>query len=1116
MRYFVLSLLSLFYIQTGFGQDHSAKTFARQDSIALVELYKATQGERWQAPWDLKRPIEEWKGVARDREGRVIRLELSKRGLRGTLPESFASLKGLFALDLSGNRLSGRLSPFWSLHNLISLKLSGNAFADTLSEQMADLQNLRVLELQQNQLYGALPVGLYRLVRLQNLNLSQNKLEGSLSGQIGNFRQLTSLDLSRNQFTGSLPNSLSRLGRLSYLNLSANRLDGTLPASMSSLRSLKHLNLSANQFYGGIPESWTNLRSLQYVFLSGNQLGSGIVACLNAWESLRELHAQQNRFSDRFSHWSTPLKALRVLDLSANRMPGTLSIALRNTPNLEHLNLSGNQLENKIPDYIFMMTKLRYLNLSNNELFGELPKTFSNLQSIEVLNLSHNYLEGSLEALLFTRLQQLHTLNISHNKLVKSLPKNIGQASRLQSLNLSHNQLDDGLEFLSGMKSLQTLDISHNAFEGTLPPDWATNQKLAVLHAAYNQFEAEVPEEWNALTSLRTLDVSHNKLAAIQALEPLTGLQTLRVSYNLLQDLPLFPDSLFSFRELAVEGNLLTFDDLEPSRHVAKDFRYSPQAAPATVGVCTLRPATGGQFNRYQWFQDSAAVREEGTDARFVVREAGTYYCQVSNDSLPLLKLQTQMLFTEETTPETHFPTADTAFCAPFRLTLDAGSGDTYHWNTGDSLSQLHVEEEGLYAVETVRGRCSQTDTIRIAYYGARNNQMPENQVICAGRTPEKLLAGFSDSTHTYLWEASTDLENWTEKSQMQSYQPEALFQTTYFRRWVITDSCGPQLSDTLKVQVSDLVATAQVTDAQCYGQASGSISLDIAQGLPPFELFWEDSTSTPVRQGLPAGAYTFSLKDSAGCLMTQQVEVGQAEKIEIEHELIAPSCQEGSQDGKISLQLSGGTAPYQVSWNTRAEGTVVENLAPGTYTVEVTDSLNCTQTHSIELVRETPPVADFSYAKTTFCQFENNPIPENRSDAGATFSAAPWGLVIDPNTGEIDLKRSRPGTYEVTLSFPTCTEEHVAVEISTGCLERIPNIVTPNGDGNSDSWEIPLLQGFPQATVEVYDRLGTRIFQSEQGYPKPWTARVASGIYFYRITFEDGKFKTGRVSVMR
>ncbi len=53
--------------------------------------------------------------------------------------------------------------------------------------------------------------------------------------------------------------------------------------------------------------------------------------------------------------------------------------------------------------------------------------------------------------------------------------------------------------------------------------------------------------------------------------------------------------------------------------------------------------------------------------------------------------------------------------------------------------------------------------------------------------------------------------------------------------------------------------------------------------------------------------------------------------------------------------------------------------------------------------------------------------------------------------------------------------------------FKEMPTAFTPNGDGKNDVWNIPQLQSFPQAVVEIYDRWGSLVFRSESGYSNPW-----------------------------
>lgn len=68
----------------------------------------------------------------------------------------------------------------------------------------------------------------------------------------------------------------------------------------------------------------------------------------------------------------------------------------------------------------------------------------------------------------------------------------------------------------------------------------------------------------------------------------------------------------------------------------------------------------------------------------------------------------------------------------------------------------------------------------------------------------------------------------------------------------------------------------------------------------------------------------------------------------------------------------------------------------------------------------------------------------------------------------------------------------------------KVPNAFTPNNDGNHDRWEIPGLNTYSGAMVQVFNRWGQKVFESK-GYPVAWdgTAQgqpLPSGTYYYII----------------
>lgn len=68
---------------------------------------------------------------------------------------------------------------------------------------------------------------------------------------------------------------------------------------------------------------------------------------------------------------------------------------------------------------------------------------------------------------------------------------------------------------------------------------------------------------------------------------------------------------------------------------------------------------------------------------------------------------------------------------------------------------------------------------------------------------------------------------------------------------------------------------------------------------------------------------------------------------------------------------------------------------------------------------------------------------------------------------------------------------------------------ITPNGDGENDTWQIKDIEAFPDVTVFIYDKYGLNVFKSKQGYI-PWDGtyngrQLPMGSYYYVIDLHDG-----------
>ncbi|MBQ5458588.1 MAG: gliding motility-associated C-terminal domain-containing protein, partial [Bacteroidales bacterium] len=84
---------------------------------------------------------------------------------------------------------------------------------------------------------------------------------------------------------------------------------------------------------------------------------------------------------------------------------------------------------------------------------------------------------------------------------------------------------------------------------------------------------------------------------------------------------------------------------------------------------------------------------------------------------------------------------------------------------------------------------------------------------------------------------------------------------------------------------------------------------------------------------------------------------------------------------------------------------------------------------------------------------------------------------------------------------------EIIVPESKLDCL-RIPNVITPNGDGVNDEWIIENIELFPEAHIYVYNRWGQLLYH-DRGNGERWDGSyrghfVPSGVYMYIIKLES------------
>ena len=205
-------------------------------------------------------------------------LRLNNNSLSGGFPLFLKRCQNLVFLDLTQNRLSGKL-PTWiseGMQRLVILRLRPNNFSGHIPIEITWIFSLRILDLANNTFSGVMPRSLENLKALTTTAVAIDILDNpfqeefqqhvyffsesgqsnndSLSlvikGQVLEYRQnaiyFMSIDLSCNKLVGQIPEELGSLLGLVNLNLSSNLLSGNIPYKIGNLRSLESLDLSNN------------------------------------------------------------------------------------------------------------------------------------------------------------------------------------------------------------------------------------------------------------------------------------------------------------------------------------------------------------------------------------------------------------------------------------------------------------------------------------------------------------------------------------------------------------------------------------------------------------------------------------------------------------------------------------------------------------------------------------------------------------------------------------------------------------------------------------------------------------------------------------------------------
>jgi hypothetical protein len=158
-----------------------------------------------------------------------------------------------------------------------------------------------------------------------------------------------------------------------------------------------------------------------------------------------------------------------------------------------------------------------------------------------------------------------------------------------------------------------------------------------------------------------------------------------------------------------------------------------------------------------------------------------------------------------------------------------------------------------------------------------------------------------------------------------------------------VTDSIGCIGTAEVEVGISEQLSVDYLLTRPVCQAANGSIELMPQGGSEPFTFAWQElpGHEGALAEGLAAGNYSITITDQSGCETTLNITLdASAGNLQLDAAIVQASCQENN--GGISLEISGGNAPFRFLWSNGNTTAAVEDLSPGIYSVVVTDEFGC------------------------------------------------------------------------------------------------------------------------------------------------------------------------------
>ena len=450
----------------------------------------------------------------------------------------------------------------------------------------------------------------------------------------------------------------------------------------------------------------------------------------------------------------------------------------------------------------------------------------------------------------------------------------------------------------------------------------------------------------------------------------------------------------------------------QPTALVVAPTKVDPACNGASTGSITLNISGGTAPYTYAW--SNGATTQNLTNVG-----AGTYTVTVKDangctaTSVVTLNQPTAIVATiSSTNVKCNGDKNGTASVS----VIGGTSPYTTQWSNNTTTTSITGLAAGAYTVTVTDNKgCTKTASVTITEPSKLIATPTGSALICGGGNDGTASVNVAGGSLPYKYKWSNGATS------------ASLFGLTAGNYTVtVTDAAGCTATAIAVVSQPAAIEITSIADnPKCYNGADGSAEVTVTGGTAPYTYTWSNGATTAKITGLTAGTFTVTVSDAKGCSKFADVVLTNPEQIKSVGTVTNINCN-GSKTGAISLNITGGVAPYTVNWSNGATGTDLTGLAAGTYTANIADSKGCKVVASYEVKQPAALVLTVS-PKNVKCNGETNGSASIVINGGTS----PYTTLWSTGSSALGINGLAAGTYGVTVTDANGCVEKATIEIN-------------------------------------------------------------------------------------